>query len=306
MRLNIENILCTTDLSDLANRTLPYAVSMASAFHAKMFFCHVIEIPATAVYGEAYLDPVEQQRASSELAGDQLQALTGDLDIEWESIVSVGHAADEIARLAEEKHVDLVIAATHGRSGLKRLLLGSVTERLMRSLSCPVLVIHAPGRDSAEAESPQFKKILVGCDFSEMSNFALEYAISLAQEFEAELHMAHVVEPMLYRETIIPEMINETDMYRVLTDFLSERLSSMVPGEAFHWCTPKTILLDGNPDEALCSYALENRMDLIVLGTRGQSMVEKVFLGSTTDRVTRRSSCPVLSVCPHVRNQSKE
>ena len=68
----------------------------------------------------------------------------GDKEVQWEPLVSIGHAGDEISRLAKEKGADLAISATHGRSGLKRLILGSVTERLMRTLHCPLLIVRGP------------------------------------------------------------------------------------------------------------------------------------------------------------------
>jgi len=84
---------------------------------------------------------------------------------------------------------------------------------------------------------------------------------------------------------------------------VQERLSVMVPEEARTWCNPVTALLAGQPHEELIKYAVVNAIDLIVLGVRGHSLVETLFVGSTTDRVLRRAPCPVLSVQPkaHVK-----
>jgi nucleotide-binding universal stress UspA family protein len=78
---------------------------------------------------------------------------------------------------------------------------------------------------------------------------------------------------------------------------VEDKLKNMVPTEAFNWCTPQTVLLDGPSHEELIRYAKTNEMDLIVLGVRGQGLVERLFIGSTTDRVVRQTPCPVLSVC---------
>ncbi|GAG46541.1 unnamed protein product, partial [marine sediment metagenome] len=93
---------------------------------------------------EFQLNPVDQQNRIKKKAGEQLDQLIGEQPVKWEPLITVGHTADEVSRLVEEKEIDLVIAATRGRSGLKRLILGSVTERLMRVLSCPLLIIHSP------------------------------------------------------------------------------------------------------------------------------------------------------------------
>ena len=135
----------------------------------------------------------------------------------------------------------------------------------------------------------------MGCDFSPDSSLAFEYGLSLAQEFQAELHLAHVVEPPLYEDLIKPSESGET-FGRQLRKTMQEKLGAMVPEEAQTWCNPVTALLAGQPHEELVKYAVVNGMDLIVLGVRGHSLVETLFVGSTTDRVLRNSPCPVLSV----------
>jgi len=306
MRIQMKNILCATDLSGPGNRTLSYGIGLAREFGSKLLVCHIIEMPATAVYGEAFVDPVEQQQVSSKLALEKIYSLMSGVDIDWEPIVSIGHASDEINRSVQQHRIDLVVSATHGRSGLTRLVLGSVTERLMRTLPCPLLVIRARDGGVQHPVYQGFRKILVGCDFSKMSNFALRFAASLAGELASELHMVHVVEAYPYHDSVVPDIISESDMQQVLDEFLRKRLAERVPEEVFHWCSPKTVLLDGRPDEALWNYARTNDIDLIVLGTRGQGLVETLLLGSTTDRMIRRAECPVLSVCPHVFRNEEE
>ncbi len=298
MRVQFKNILCATDFSDFSNQTVHYGVALAKEFDARLIVCHVIDLSSVAIYGEFQLDPVGQQNRIIEDAREQLEALTGDQPVKWEPLITVGKPADEILRAVEETDIDLVISATRGRSGLKRLILGSVTERLMLTLPCPLLVLRSPEHDivSVPARAIQLKKILVGCDFSPDSSQALKHALSLAQEFEAELHLANVIEPpaqpiLLKGETSATEEIQED--YRNL---LSQKLKDMVPEEARNWCTPQTSILDGQPYEELAKYAESNAIDMIVMGIRGHGLVKTLFLGSTTDRVIRRSPCPVLSV----------
>lgn len=298
MRVQFKSILCATDFSDFSNQTINYGVGLAKEFGARLIVCHVIDLSSIAIYGEFQLDPVGQQNRIIEDANEQLEALAGDQPVEWEPLITVGKPADEISRAVEEKDIDLVISATRGRSGLKRLILGSVTERLMLTLPCPLLVLRSPEHEflSAPDRKIKLKKILVGCDFSPDSGQALNHALSLAQEFQAELHLVNVIElpaqpNLLKGETSATEEIQED--YRNL---LSQKLKDMVPEEARNWCTPQTSLLEGRPYEELAKYAESNDIDMIVMGIRGQSLVKTLFLGSTTDRVVRRSPCPVLSV----------
>lgn len=307
MRVQFKNILCATDFSDFSNHTISYGVALAKEFEARLFVSHVIDLSSVAIYGEFQLDPIGQQNRIMEDAETQLKELTGDQTVRWEPLITVGKPADEISRAVEEKDIDLVIAATRGRSGLKRIILGSVTERLMRTLTCPLLVVNSPEHKfvSAANQEIKLKKILVGCDFSPDSGQALNHALSLAQEFQAELHLAHVIEPPaqpgLHKvDTPVSEEIQQD--YR---DLLTQKLKEMVPEEARYWCTPQTSLLEGQPYEKIVSYAETEDIDMIVLGVRGHGLVKTLFLGSTTDRVVRRAPCPVLSVSLRVQNDKK-
>ena len=194
----------------------------------------------------------------------------------------------------------MAITATRGRSGLKRLLLGSVTEHLMRILPCPLLVVRGPEKETSVSEDQEikFRRILVGCDFSPDSTLAYQYGLSMAQEFQSDLHLVHVIAPPIYKD--LPKSIEESRerLRQDVREQLKEQIECMIPVEALNWCTPKTVLLAGHPHEELSKYAVVQDIDLIVLGVRGHGLVESFFVGSTTDRVVRRVPCPVLSVRP--------
>lgn len=300
MRIQLNRILCATDFSDLSNQTIPFGIALAKSFSARLYVCHIIDLPFAAMNGEIQLDPIEQQKQMMAYAQEQLAQLFEKESVDWEPLVSIGHTADEISRIVEKKRIDLVISATHGRSGLKRLLLGSVTERLMRILSCPLLIIKGREETQVLIKETDFPpgRILVGCDFSADSGLAFQYGLAMAQEFEAELHLVHVVEPPVYQNVLVPSVAPGGLTRESILDQLTDKLARMVPEEVKNWCDLKTTLREGKPDEELTRYAELNDMDLIVLGVRGHSLVETVFIGSTTDRVARRAPCPVLSVRP--------
>jgi len=304
MRVSFKSIICATDFSDLSNRAIPFAVSLTKEFDTKLYFCHVIGLPSAAIYGEILLDPTEQQDKAIRYAQEQLGSLIDAQQVEWEALIATGHTADEISRLAQEKSADLVIAATHGRSGLKRFLLGSVTERLMRILPCPLLIIPEPAPDAlAVVDQPfRFKRILIGCDFSSDATLAFQHGLSLAQEFQSELYLVHVIEKPVYPALVDRPAGPDDDFQSVMRDHLKEALAALLPPEALNWCSPNMVLLEGQPDVELTRYAASQHIDLIVLGVRGQGVVEKLFVGSTTDRVVRRAPCPVLSVCAKAQN----
>lgn len=299
MRIQFNRILCATDFSEDSDRSIHYGTALAQEFGARLYVCHVIDLSAVTIYGEFQIDPVGQQARIKEDAGKRINRMLGDLPIDWKSVISVGQPAEEIGRIVEREHIDLVISATRGRSGLKRLILGSVTERLMRTLSCPLLVVHGSGRSTQEdsARILTLDKILIGCDFSSDSALALGYGLSLAQEFESELHLVHVIEPPVYPEFAKAGATATHGIQdHVLSDLLTQKLQKLVPEEVRNWCQLHTVLLEGSPYVELVAYADENSVDMIVLGMRGHGLVKSLLLGSTTDRVIRHTPRPVLTV----------
>ncbi len=303
MRIQIKKVLCATDFSDLSNQTISFGIGLAKTFNAKLYVCHVVDLPFAAMNGEVQLDPIEQQDRMMAYAQKQLEELFTKESVDWEPVVSIGHTADEITRIAENMRIDLAISATHGRSGLKRLLLGSVTERLMRTVSCPLLIIKGQGETDTGRRQTTFppRRILVGCDFSPDSGLAFQYALAMAQEFEAELHLVHVVEPPVYQNVLFSDVSSGLYNHEAMLEELDDKLERMVPDDARNWCDLKIGLREGKPDEELTRYADIHDVDLIVLGVRGHGLVETLFVGSTTDRVARRAPCPVLSVRPLIK-----
>jgi nucleotide-binding universal stress UspA family protein len=300
MKVNFDKILCTTDLSELSNRSMSAGVALAKEFNSKLYVCHVVDLTIQAAYGDVVLAPLELQNQTTEYALDHISEFIGEQDVDWEALVTTGHPSDEIAKLVSDHHIDLTVVATHGRSGLKRLVLGSVTERLMRILPCPLLIVKSLESDDTTIQHLDLKieKILVGCDFSPYSELAFQYGLSLAQEFESEVHLVHVVETPAYKGMMKFTVNQGEEFENELHGRIKEKLTHMIPRESVAWCDPKIVLLGGHPHEEIIKHASLNNIDLIVLGIRGRNLFEALFTGSTTDRVLRQSSCPVLSVCP--------
>ncbi|RJP87772.1 MAG: universal stress protein [Desulfobacteraceae bacterium] len=298
MRKPINNILCATDFSKLSEQVVSYGIALAKEFNAKLTVCHVVDFPTVSMYGEAVLEPIDHQNRFMEYARAEIDRLVSGSSIDYHAMVAVGNTIDEITHLVDEQQADLVIVATHGRSGLKRFFLGSVTERLMRILPCPLLVLRSETEDAVSGiQKFPFKRILVGCDFSSDSDLAFEHSLSMAQEFESELHLVHVVEPSGYKDLFNMSAEHGDKFKQDLYDMITAKLKAMVPPDAMNWLSLQTHLVVGKPYAELVRYAQMNDIDLIALGIRGHGMVEDLLVGSTTDRVIRQAPCPVLSVC---------
>jgi nucleotide-binding universal stress UspA family protein len=300
MRVKIDNIMCATDFSELSNHAVFYGASLAREYNAKLYLCHVIDLSSATMYGEATYAFESQLTHMEDYAHKRLKRIMEKYSTNWEPLVTIGNAADEITRLAQENQVDLTITATRGRAGLKRLVLGSVTEHLMHSLPCPLLTVHDPENDPALTKDKEikFNRILVGSDFSADSNLALEYGLALAQEYQSDLYIVHVLETPRYKD--IPKSVQgaREEIRKSLHKQLKDKLEALVPEEAYNWCKPKTRLLSGIAHEELVKFADVQDIDLVIMGVRGHSLVESLFVGATTERVIRKAGCSVMSVRP--------
>lgn len=300
MEVQLKNIICTTDFSDYSNQTISYGIALAKAFAAKLYVCHVIDLSFGFMYGEKSSASVEQKNRMRDYVYKNIEDLVGEETVDWEPLVGMGPAADEIDRLVKEKNADIVIAATRVRSGLKRHVLGSVTEHMIRTLPCPLVVLRGSEEEFITSENidTMFKQVLIGYDFSPYSEVALEHGLSLAKEFNSGLHMVHVMDPSVYKYLLNESQQKDEEKFRGdLTEEYNNKLMNMVPEKYRDWCKPNTRLLIGKPHVELNNYAKSNNIDLIILGTRGIGLLGTLFLGSTTDRVVREAPCPVLSVC---------
>lgn len=291
MAAHPRKIMCAVDLSEFSEIVLSYGASLAGKYEAKLMIVHsVIDAVNFLRYSEFTLDPVAIQEQHMKNSQAVIEKMSEGLTVEKELLLGRGDAANEIQRLALEHGADLVIAATHGESGIQRLIIGSVTEKLMKILHCPLLVLSTKKKAirCRKGEEIVLNKILVGVDFSDDSTFAYDLGIDIAMKFDAEVHMAHVIKPTGYYET--PNQRSE------LEERLKSELRHMIPEDYTSLHPPVPVLLQGEPFEALLKYSREHDIDLIVLGIRGHTLWEKLMVGSTTDRVIRTASCPVLAV----------
>ena len=205
-----------------------------------------------------------------------------------------GIVADAILDLAEAQTVSLIVMGTHGLRGIDRVLLGSVTDKVLRKAHCPVLAVRKPVHDlvtqAGVLDVIQLQRILCCTDFSDQSEQALEYAVSLAREYEAELTLLHVLEGVAGSADV------ENEIAKAM-----ENLEKQLSPETRTNCKVNTLVRIGNPYQQIIELALESRTDLIVMGVRGRNALDLAVFGSTTYRVVQLGPCPVLVV--HTRER---
>ncbi|HVA95591.1 MAG TPA: universal stress protein [Candidatus Dormibacteraeota bacterium] len=287
-RISLKNILYATDFSPSAEAALPYAVGLAKRYAGTVHGVHA-RYPATyPIVGPEAMPQVMD--AAEEQAKSETQQLNEMLEgIPHQVTVSEGDIWPMIHEIAGREKTDLIVIGTHGRTGFKRLLLGSVAEEIFRRAACPVLTVgpHASGNTERRLE---MKEILFATDFSQESLAALPYAVSLAQEHQAGLMLLHVVEPSEKGDLVHAELY---------ADSIVRQLEKLVPKEAASWCEPKYKVEKGDTAEKILEIAIGLGADLIVLGVRGTDggMSAATHISqSVAHRIVTQAKCPVLTV----------
>jgi nucleotide-binding universal stress UspA family protein len=161
-----------------------------------------------------------------------------------------------------------------------------------------VLVTHPSEEDWAGLTTNDLglQRVLVAYDFSSDSELALSYGLSLAQEFQAELHLLHVLSPRLRPQSSDAAFLpfgSEGEFQDA-----AARLQLAVPAEARLWCRIKQAVRSGHPYREVLDYAEENKIDLISMGASGTGFGMRALFGSNADRVLRQAPCPVLIARP--------
>lgn len=207
-----------------------------------------------------------------------------------------GNAVPSILDLAQSLQSDLIVMGTYGRSGVDRLILGSVTEKVLRKSRCPVMVVPPPVSAAAESVPVLFERILCAIDFSDASSTALKFALSVAQEANAELILMHVIESAPDTEHW---KRGDPTLLRFILDAEADatrRLRESIPSDARNWCKPVELLTTGKAYREILRVARERDVHLIVMGVHGRSPIDLMFFGSTTHHVVRSATCPVLTL----------
>ena len=216
--------------------------------------------------------------------------------VSLEIVLAEGVPAKQIVRHAEEMPADLLAMGTHGHGGFERLFLGSVTEKVIRSVRCPVLTVPPPAGPPAPGRA-LFKTILCPLDFSDSSLQAAEYALSLAKEADARLILLHVIDSFFEEPPDSADAHFDSDAYRkFLEERAMARLRAVVPEDARTWCKPEERIVYGKAHREILRVAAEVGAEAILMGVHGRGVIDRMLFGSTTHNVIRQAPCPVLTL----------
>ena len=302
--ISVRRILCPVDFSESSKQALDYAVALTSWYEGMLSVLHVCaELPVyelSSAAGPAIAAPImlrdididAQRAALRRFAASAVATVPTDV-----LVLEAVDARSEILAQAGALHADLLVMGTHGRSGLDHLLLGSVTEKVLRKAPCPVLVVPPHAAGPGHATGAAFKRIVCAVDFSDGSRRGLDYALDLAQEADARITLLHAIEfPPVHGDVALSAGVELDRMHAGVEAESLRRLRALVPAEARDYCTIATRVTDGKPHRYIRQVAVDEQADLIVMGVQGRGAIDVLVFGSNTHAVIRSAPCPVLVV----------
>ena len=266
---------------------------MAQYHRAKLFLLHVVDfvLPSYAYYADTVYITELFQTIHDE-ARKQLQDFAKShtrTSVEPECFVHEGGVTDSILSFAAAQKVDLIVMGTHGLKGVDRATLGSVAEKVLRKARCPVLVSRQPGHAVVAPDGAQglirLRKVIFCTDFSDPARRALEYALSVAAEYDAEITLLRVLEDVQSLANIKEEIATAT-----------KQLDKLIPPQRGKAAKIKTLVRIGRAYEQIIQHASEAQADLLIMAVRGRNAVDLAVFGSTTYRAILLGSCSVLAV----------
>ena len=282
-------ILCPIDFSPGSQQAMRVAVRLANEADAELVLVHAWYVPPIAfASGDTFpADAIQQMhddaehglevavREATSLGAKRVSSklLTG---LPWSTIVdALGDAT-----------FDLVVLGTHGRTGLSRILLGSVAEKVVRHAPCSVLAVRPDGAAKA------FTNVLCPIDFSESSRYAAELAAELVRPGGAGITLLHVIDiPVAYSgEPPMPDFLRDLD--KRSAERLDEWAARLRARVAVPVTTRSRIGQPGAETLAVLDEAPE--IDLVVMGSHGRTGLSRVLLGSVAEKIVRHAKCPVL------------
>ena len=277
--INIKRILCPTDLSPYSGNAVRYALALARAHDAELILLYCTDsLDGKEQLLDSVLDYIDPSDSRCHLV-----------------VAPADHVDEQIMTHAQKECVDFIVMRSRRRPH-RAALLGSTAESVSRSAPCPVLVMHSDEEEFINDDlKVDLKRILVAYDFSDYSELALKYGLSIAQEHQAELHLLHVLPP---RSVNDPEIawypIKGNSPYHTAAC----RLQRVVPNEVQLWCGVRTIVSEGQPYREILNYAEQNEIDLICVGAHGAGFGMRALFGSNVDRILRQAPCPVVVARP--------
>ena len=305
-----QRMLILLDGSELAEEVFIHAKELAGRMELDMVLLHVYS-PATRDFvpmHQAYID------RAARVIRRQAQEVQKKLGIQPEAKpvkvrgeLAMGYHADEILRYADENAVDLILMATHGRSGIKRWVLGGVADKVLRASKVPVCLVRVGIKKETPYDQWPSMTILVPLDASETTEAVLPYVKALAQQKRAEpvnVVLFKICEPTIMPSYYSPELsgtpLNWGEYMEQETARCKKTSTEYLAGIAKQLKAKgvriRSEILVGKAADMIVDFAKKNPLSIIIMSTHGRSGLKRFVYGSITESVLAEVTNPILMV----------
>lgn len=297
-----KKILLPLDGSELAERAIEPAMTIAKQTNAELIMLTAFEIrpviTSTPSMGVYYTENAEKQEETlvREYLAEVMEKYEG-AGVFLRGNAIRHNAPEAILNTAVKENVDLIVMSSHGRSGIGRWIMGSVTERVLQHASCPVLVIH---------DSAPIKNVLITLDGSVMAESAIEPGLKMSELFDADVTYFGVESPILVDNVYFNELnsiehglgdVAREDFYHRTEVYLNEAAAKT---KLSYNIDVDVAVENGRVAPKILEYVEDNPIDLLVMATHGRSGLERWVYGSITEKVLRKAPCNILIVRPRL------
>ncbi|GAA0255246.1 universal stress protein [Haladaptatus pallidirubidus] len=283
-----EKILIPTDGSASAEGAIAHGIALANHYGAMIHALYAVELGYAKedfTDDSVWVSLYEEREQEGERATEGVETKASCVNEAIEVIRSTRHGApaNVILDYVDEHDIDLIAMGTHGRTGVDRYLLGSVTNAVVRGSPIPVLTV----RVTEQAQATNYSDILIATDGSPGSTGAIEHGTDIATRYNATVHALYVVDSKYGTSSVVRDMLTETGQ-EAIEDITAEASSLNLQTEE--------MVVEGFPHKDILEYAEKHDIDMIVLGTHGRTGLDRFVMGSVAERVVRTAHTPVLTV----------
>ena len=285
----LENVLLSTDGSEFSEGAVREAIKLSKICSSKLFAMSVIETnPEFEVLAPQIIE--KEERGTRDRLED-VKSVAAKEGVECEIIARHAESPFQaIIEEAEKNRINMIVMGRRGRTGLRRLLMGSVTAKVIGHSPCNVLVVP-------RAAEIRYQKLLVATDGSKYSMAAANQAVGIAKRCGAELFVISVVpsETASPFDTVHTEVKHETIAEKEFREG-EKNVNDLLVIARQEGVDVSGLVIEGRPYEAIVEHAREKGADLIVMGSHGKTGIERLLMGSVTERVVGHADCAVLVV----------
>jgi nucleotide-binding universal stress UspA family protein len=285
--VRIQRILCPVDFSPASLRAAQYAIELAQRYAAQLHLLHIVSpiLYTAELHPYTVSEVIDSLKRQSVRDMKRLERRARAADVTVYGDIRTGDIRHEIDSAIRATKADIVVMGSHGRRGLKKWFLGSVTEGMLRRSPVPVITLRGSNKSRTISTAP---RILVTTDFSKGTGNALDYALSIADATGARVTFLHVLEEM---RALTSEKYREKAQERITRELLK-----LVPLDARSRLDIQVEA--GTPSHLILRTLKKEKIDLLVMNTHGKGIVDRVILGSTSERVVRAADCAVMLIPP--------